>query len=213
VSVSKLGLQLGGSEEKTRFSFLTNPSSPRPTLQVPKVTVIIGGSFGAGNYGMCGRAYSPHFLFMWPNARISVMGGDQAAGVLAQVEKEKAARDKKEVFTLVRLWICFFGCWQFWDRRKRAGCARDGKEVRSVAADGGHLFLLSCGLCYLIHSSAITDVSEHSSSEEEQRIHVFLFFRLWDECLRSTPRGKMRGVRTDKGGVCSFAFRPLLRSS
>ncbi|GAQ80628.1 mitochondrail-like 3-methylcrotonyl-CoA carboxylase beta chain [Klebsormidium nitens] len=64
--------------------------------QVPKVTVIIGGSFGAGNYGMCGRAYSPHFLFMWPNARISVMGGDQAAGVLAQVEKEKAARDKKQ---------------------------------------------------------------------------------------------------------------------
>lgn len=66
-------------------------------MQVPKLTVIIGGSFGAGNYGMCGRAYSPHFLFMWPNARISVMGGDQAAGVLAQVEKEKAARDKKEV--------------------------------------------------------------------------------------------------------------------
>jgi 3-methylcrotonyl-CoA carboxylase beta subunit len=72
----------------------------RTLTQVPKVTVIIGGSFGAGNYGMCGRAYSPHFLFMWPNARISVMGGDQAAGVLAQVEKEKAARDKKEVFNL-----------------------------------------------------------------------------------------------------------------
>jgi len=47
--------------------------------------VLIGGSFGAGNYGMCGRAYSPNFLFMWPNARISVMGGDQAAGVLATV--------------------------------------------------------------------------------------------------------------------------------
>ncbi len=54
-------------------------------LQVPKLTVLIGGSFGAGNYGMCGRAYSPNFLFMWPNARISVMGGDQAAGVLATV--------------------------------------------------------------------------------------------------------------------------------
>lgn len=56
-------------------------------VQVPKVTVIIGGSFGAGNYGMCGRAYSPNFMYMWPNARISVMGGEQAAGVLAQVCK------------------------------------------------------------------------------------------------------------------------------
>jgi 3-methylcrotonyl-CoA carboxylase beta subunit len=55
------------------------------SAQVPKVTVIIGGSFGAGNYGMCGRAYSPNFMYMWPNARISVMGGEQAAGVLAQV--------------------------------------------------------------------------------------------------------------------------------
>lgn len=52
---------------------------------VPKLTVIIGGSFGAGNYGMCGRAYDPRFLFMWPNARISVMGGEQAASVLAQI--------------------------------------------------------------------------------------------------------------------------------
>ncbi len=52
---------------------------------VPKLTVVIGGSFGAGNYGMCGRAYDPRFLWMWPNARISVMGGDQAAGVLATV--------------------------------------------------------------------------------------------------------------------------------
>ena len=49
------------------------------TRQVPKFTVIIGGSFGAGNYGMCGRAYAPRFLWMWPNARISVMGGEQAA--------------------------------------------------------------------------------------------------------------------------------------
>ena len=56
--------------------------------QVPKLTVLIGGSFGAGNYGMCGRAYSPNFLFMWPNARISVMGGDQAAGVLATVRNQ-----------------------------------------------------------------------------------------------------------------------------
>jgi 3-methylcrotonyl-CoA carboxylase beta subunit len=56
--------------------------------RVPKLTLIIGGSFGAGNYGMCGRAYSPRFLWMWPNARISVMGGEQAAAVLAQVKKD-----------------------------------------------------------------------------------------------------------------------------
>jgi 3-methylcrotonyl-CoA carboxylase beta subunit len=56
--------------------------------KVPKFTIIIGGSFGAGNYGMCGRAYSPNFLFMWPNARISVMGGQQAASVLSQVKRE-----------------------------------------------------------------------------------------------------------------------------
>ncbi len=55
------------------------------TANVPKITVIVGGSYGAGNYGMCGRAYDPRFLFMWPNARISVMGGEQAAGVLATV--------------------------------------------------------------------------------------------------------------------------------
>jgi 3-methylcrotonyl-CoA carboxylase beta subunit len=59
------------------------------TATVPKITVIIGGSFGAGNYGMCGRAYAPRFLFMWPNARISVMGGEQAAGVLVQVKKDQ----------------------------------------------------------------------------------------------------------------------------
>jgi 3-methylcrotonyl-CoA carboxylase beta subunit len=56
--------------------------------QVPKITLIIGGSYGAGNYGMCGRAYSPRFLFSWPNARISVMGGEQAASVLATVKRE-----------------------------------------------------------------------------------------------------------------------------
>jgi len=58
------------------------------TAQVPKFTVIIGGSFGAGNYGMCGRAFSPRFLWMWPNARISVMGGEQAASVLARVRRD-----------------------------------------------------------------------------------------------------------------------------
>ncbi|WP_048862490.1 carboxyl transferase domain-containing protein, partial [Acidisphaera rubrifaciens] len=60
------------------------------TAAVPKITVIIGGSFGAGNYGMCGRAYDPRFLFTWPNARISVMGGEQAASVLAQVRRDNA---------------------------------------------------------------------------------------------------------------------------
>lgn len=60
--------------------------------KVPKLTVLIGGSFGAGNYGMCGRAYDPRFLFMWPNARISVMGGEQAAGVLAQVKRDQKER-------------------------------------------------------------------------------------------------------------------------
>ena len=58
------------------------------TANVPKFTVIIGGSFGAGNYGMCGRAYSPRFMWMWPNARISVMGGEQAASVLATVRRD-----------------------------------------------------------------------------------------------------------------------------
>ena len=61
------------------------------TAAVPKLTVIIGGSFGAGNYGMCGRAYSPRFLYLWPNARISVMGGEQAANVLATVKRDGMA--------------------------------------------------------------------------------------------------------------------------
>jgi 3-methylcrotonyl-CoA carboxylase beta subunit len=72
------------------------------TAQVPKLTLIIGGSFGAGNYGMCGRAYGPRFLWMWPNARISVMGGEQAASVLAQVKKDNMktpwSADEEEAF-------------------------------------------------------------------------------------------------------------------
>ena len=64
--------------------------------QVPKVTVIIGGSFGAGNYAMCGRAYSPRFLFTWPNARVSVMGGPQAASVLATVRRENIEAEGKK---------------------------------------------------------------------------------------------------------------------
>uniref|UniRef100_A0A8C9ZY90 Methylcrotonoyl-CoA carboxylase beta chain, mitochondrial n=1 Tax=Sander lucioperca TaxID=283035 RepID=A0A8C9ZY90_SANLU len=66
---------------------------------VPKITVIIGGSYGAGNYGMCGRAYSPRFLYMWPNSRISVMGGEQAATVLATITKDQRAREGKEFTT------------------------------------------------------------------------------------------------------------------
>lgn len=62
---------------------------------VPKLTILIGGSFGAGNYGMCGRAYNPDFLWMWPNARISVMGGEQAAGVMATVRSDSLERDGK----------------------------------------------------------------------------------------------------------------------
>ena len=65
--------------------------------QVPKVTVIIGGSFGAGNYGMCGRAYSPRFLYMWPNARISVMGGEQAASVLSSIAVRNLRKKGQEV--------------------------------------------------------------------------------------------------------------------
>jgi 3-methylcrotonyl-CoA carboxylase beta subunit len=80
--------------------------------RVPKLTVVIGGSFGAGNYGMCGRAYSPRFLFMWPNARISVMGGEQAATVMTEVgQAETGARLKEQyehqgrpVYSTARLW-------------------------------------------------------------------------------------------------------------
>jgi 3-methylcrotonyl-CoA carboxylase beta subunit len=64
--------------------------------QVPKITVIVGGSYGAGNYGMCGRAYGPRFLFMWPNARISVMGGEQAASVLATVRRDNIEGEGKD---------------------------------------------------------------------------------------------------------------------
>jgi 3-methylcrotonyl-CoA carboxylase beta subunit len=70
------------------------------TTAVPKITMIIGGSYGAGNYGMCGRAYDPRFLFMWPNARISVMGGEQAASVLTTVRAGSAdwTKEQEETF-------------------------------------------------------------------------------------------------------------------
>ena len=67
------------------------------TTRVPKLSVIIGGSFGAGNYGMCGRAYNPRFLWMWPNARISVMGGVQAADVLSQVKIDQMKREGQKL--------------------------------------------------------------------------------------------------------------------
>ena len=64
--------------------------------KVPKITLIVGGSYGAGNYGMCGRAFSPRFLFTWPNARISVMGGEQAASVLATIRRDNFEADGQE---------------------------------------------------------------------------------------------------------------------
>ena len=68
------------------------------TAAVPKLTMIVGGSFGAGNYGMCGRAYGPRFLWMWPNARISIMGGEQAASVLATVKGEFPSPEAEQAF-------------------------------------------------------------------------------------------------------------------
>ena len=92
------------------FFFVLSPRSPLSsiakhgaklvtavaTAAVPKLTLVVGGSFGAGNYGMCGRAYDPRFLFMWPNARIAVMGGEQAANVLWTVQQQNAQKKKKK---------------------------------------------------------------------------------------------------------------------
>jgi 3-methylcrotonyl-CoA carboxylase beta subunit len=82
---------------------------------VPKVTCIIGGSYGAGNYGMCGRAYSPRFLYMWPNAKIGVMGAEQAANVLWTVTTDnlekagkKGTTQDEEKFKVRTLFFCFF---------------------------------------------------------------------------------------------------------
>jgi 3-methylcrotonyl-CoA carboxylase beta subunit len=82
------------------------------TARVPKLTVIVGGSFGAGNYGMCGRAYSPRLLWMWPGARISVMGGEQAATVMTEVGqpetgaqlREQYERQGHPYYATARLW-------------------------------------------------------------------------------------------------------------
>ena len=94
---------------------------------VPKFTVVIGGSFGAGNYGMCGRAYDPRFLWMWPNARISVMGGEQAASVLATVR-----RDGIE------------GAWRELERRGRGGI--QGPDPENIRAPGLAVLLDSTAL-------------------------------------------------------------------
>ena len=67
------------------------------TTKLPKITIVVGGSFGAGNYGMCGRAYSPRFMFMWPNAKISVMGGEQAADVLVQIKKQQISKTGENI--------------------------------------------------------------------------------------------------------------------
>jgi 3-methylcrotonyl-CoA carboxylase beta subunit len=97
-----------GGIAKDGAKFVTAVSCAR----VPKLTVIVGGSFGAGNYGMCGRAYSPRFLFMWPNARISVMGGEQAATVMTEVGqpetgaalREQYERQGRPTYSTARLW-------------------------------------------------------------------------------------------------------------
>ena len=84
--------------------------------KVPKITLVVNGSYGAGNYGMCGRAYSPNFLYLWPNARTSVMGGEQAANVLATVQRDnieakgkqpildKYDKESHAYFSSARLW-------------------------------------------------------------------------------------------------------------
>lgn len=119
--------------------------------KVPKITVVIGGSYGAGNYGktinikmqytthiiagMCGRAYSPHFLFMWPNARIGVMGGQQAAGVLSQVAMKGKSASLKEIENFERPVIeqfqressPYFSTARIWD-----DAILDPKDTRTV---------------------------------------------------------------------------------
>jgi geranyl-CoA carboxylase beta subunit len=64
---------------------------------VPQITIVMGGSFGAGNYGMCGRGFGPHFIFAWPNSRTSVRGGEQAAGVMEIITREKWAKQHKQM--------------------------------------------------------------------------------------------------------------------
>src|SRR5205085_1056399 len=99
------------------------------TAGVPKFTVVIGGSFGAGNYGMCGRAYAPRFLWMWPNARISVMGGEQAAMVLSQLRRDRVSHHSHRPCD-----GCSDGCCLF---RSRCWCPPRQGCRRSVSARAG----------------------------------------------------------------------------
>ena len=109
---------------------------------VPKITVVVGGSFGAGNYGMCGRAFDPDFLFMWPNARISVMGGSQAAQVLITVKEQQLAKQQKTLSSeekqVIQQTICekyekeghaFYSSSQLWDDG-----VIDPRETRAILA-------------------------------------------------------------------------------
>jgi 3-methylcrotonyl-CoA carboxylase beta subunit len=99
------------------------------TARVPKLTVIVGGSFGAGNYGMCGRAYSPRFLFMWPNARISVMGGDMAAAVMNEVGQPEIAAELRDQYE--RQGRPFYSSARLWD--DGVIDPRDTRHVLSLA--------------------------------------------------------------------------------
>jgi 3-methylcrotonyl-CoA carboxylase beta subunit len=91
---------------------------------VPKFTVILGGSFGAGNYGMCGRAYDPRFLYMWPTGKISVMGGEQAVGVLTELQKIKVKKISEEDLNKFKTTMtkkyeressCYYSSARLWD--------------------------------------------------------------------------------------------------
>ena len=101
------------------------------TARVPKLTVIVGGSFGAGNYGMCGRAYSPRFLFMWPNARISVMGGEMAAAVMKEVGQPETAAELRELYE--QQGRPFYSTARLWD--DGVIDPRDTRRVLSLALD------------------------------------------------------------------------------
>ena len=95
------------------------------TTAVPKVTLLVGGSFGAGNYGMAGRAYQPRFLWTWPNSRISVMGGEQAAGVLATVRREGIERRGGDLDAPRR---------RRRSRRRRSRCSRGSRHPLYASA-------------------------------------------------------------------------------
>jgi 3-methylcrotonyl-CoA carboxylase beta subunit len=113
------------------------------TARVPKLTVIAGGSFGAGNYGMCGRAYSPRFLFMWPNARISVMGGDMAAAVMKDVGQPETAAELRDQYE--RQGQPFYSTARLWDDG-----VIDPRDTRRVLA----LALAACANAPLAEASA-----------------------------------------------------------